>query len=99
MKSVRTLSAARLTATALAAGLLLLGGVGPAAAHSQVVQPPSKAGPVVSGPISNPWAQAHCNARSPSIVAERSGGVVKFLPAAALPCPPVTNPGGQIHGD
>jgi hypothetical protein len=68
-------------------------------AHSQVVTPPSSDVPVVSGPISKPWAQAHCNAASPGIIADRSNGVVQFLPAAALPCPPVSNPGGQVHGD
>ena len=68
-------------------------------AHSQVVTPPSGDVPVVSGPISNPWAQAHCNAASPAIIADRSNGVVQFLPGAALPCPAVANPGGQIHGD
>lgn len=68
-------------------------------AHSQIVTPPSKEQPVVSGPISNAWAQAHCNAASPAIIAERSKGVVRFLPAGALPCPAVPNPGGQIHGD
>jgi hypothetical protein len=55
--------------------------------------------PVVSGPISNPWPQAHCNAASPAIIADRSNGVVQFLPGAALPCPAVANPGGQVHGD
>jgi hypothetical protein len=70
----------------------------PSSAHSQVVKPPAKDEPVVSGPISKPWAQAHCNAASPAIVAERSNGVVQFLPASALPCPPVPNPGGRIHG-
>lgn len=79
--------------------VLLMAVAGPVAAHSQSVQPPSKDAPVVSGPISNPWAQAHCNAASPSLVADRSNGVVSFLPAAALACPAVPNPGGQIHGD
>jgi hypothetical protein len=68
-------------------------------AHSQVVTPASGDEAVVSGPISNPWAQAHCNAASPAIIADRSNGVVQFLPAAALPCPAVANPGGQVHGD
>jgi hypothetical protein len=79
--------------------LLALAGAGSALGHSQVVQPPSQDTPVVSGPISNPWAQAHCNAASPGIVADASNGVVRFTPAAALPCPAVANPGGQIHGD
>lgn len=79
--------------------LLLLSAAGPVAAHSQTVVPPSKDAPVVSGPISNPWAQAHCHAASPAIVADRSNGVVSFLPAGALPCPAVPNPGGEVHGD
>ncbi|MCZ7554683.1 MAG: OsmC family protein [Anaerolineales bacterium] len=44
-------------------------------------------------------AQAHCHAASPAIISEASNGVVQFLPAGALPCPAVPNPGGQIHGD
>ncbi|HET9457361.1 MAG TPA: hypothetical protein VFO78_08470 [Candidatus Limnocylindrales bacterium] len=85
---------------AASTALLLLGAVAaPVAAHSQTVQPPSKDAPVVSGPISNAWAQAHCNAASPSLVADRSNGVVSFLPAGTLPCPAVPNPGGHVHGD
>ena len=69
----------------------------PALAHTQTVQPPSKESPVVSGPISNAFAQAHCNAQSPALVADASGGVVIFSPQGALPCPAVANPGGQVH--
>ncbi len=69
----------------------------PALAHSQTVQPPSKESPVVSGPISKAWAQAHCNAQSPATVADASGGVVIFTPQGPLPCPPVSNPGGKVH--
>jgi hypothetical protein len=87
-----------LTATFLAAGLLVLsfGGV---LGHSQTVTPPGIGEAVVQGPISNPWAQAHCTAAAPGVVADSSNGVVQFLPAAALPCPLVPNPGGEIHGD
>jgi hypothetical protein len=67
------------------------------AAHSQIVTPPGADDPAVSGPISRGWAQAHCNAESPSVVAERSGGVVQFLPGTALPCPETANPGGHVH--
>jgi hypothetical protein len=81
---------------ATAATLIAAGGV---LAHAQIVSPPGQDGAVVSGPISNAWAQAHCNAASPAIIADRSGGVVQFLPAATLPCPAVPNPGGQVHGD
>jgi hypothetical protein len=77
--------------------LLALAAAGPIAGHSQIVTPPGADAPVVSGPISQRFAQAHCNAQSPSIVADRSGGVVQFLPAGALPCPAVTNPGEQVH--
>lgn len=70
-----------------------------AGAHSQTVEPPSKTSPVVSGPVSNAWAQAHCNAASPGIVGEASNGVMTFTPASALPCPPTPNPGGQVHPD
>jgi len=69
----------------------------PALAHSQSVQPPSKESPVVSGPISKAWAQAHCNAQSPAVVADASGGVVTFSPPGPLPCPAVPNPGEQVH--
>jgi hypothetical protein len=86
-------------ASLVLAGLLTLMSASALLAHSQVVTPPSSDEPVVSGPISNPWAQAHCNAASPAIIADRSNGVVQFLPAAALPCPAVANPGGQVHGD
>lgn len=76
---------------------LLTVGAAPALAHGQTVQPPSKDSPVVSGPISNAWAQAHCNAQAPAVTAEASGGVVIFTPQAALPCTAVPNPGGQVH--
>ena len=95
----RAIGLRRVGLAASATLMLLAVAAAPVAAHSQTVQPPSKDAPVVTGPISNPWAQAHCNAASPSIVADRSNGVVSFLPAAALPCPAVPNPGGQIHGD
>jgi hypothetical protein len=72
---------------------------GPTAAHTKVITPPVHDEPVVSGPISRAWAQAHCNAASPEIVTDQSNGVVRFAPGIALPCPAVPNPGGQIHGD
>ena len=84
MHSIRSLR--RTLAAAVGASLLALAVTGSALGHSQIVQPPSKDEPVVTGPISRAWAQAHCNASSPAIVADRSGGVVQFLPAAALPC-------------
>jgi hypothetical protein len=69
----------------------------PVAAHSQTVTPPGRDA-VVSGPISKAWAQAHCHAASPGVVAGASSGVVVFTPQAALPCPAVANPGGQVTG-
>lgn len=84
-----------LATAAVAAGLVLAGPVA-ANAHSQVVDPPGSVGPTVSGPISQPWAQAHCRAASPGVVWEASNGVVTFLPMANIPCPPVANPGGQV---
>jgi hypothetical protein len=89
----------RLIVPAASSVVLVLAVAGSALGHSQVVQPPAHDEPVVVGPISNAWAQAHCNAKSPAIVASASNGVVQFLPGAALPCPLVENPGGQVHGD
>lgn len=80
------------------ASLLALLTAGSALAHIQSVNPNGN-GEGFTRPISNPWAQAHCNAASPALVSEASKGVVQFLPAAALPCPAVPNPGGQVHGD
>jgi hypothetical protein len=82
----------------LAASLLTLLIAGSALAHTQTVNPKGN-GEGFTKPISNRWAQAHCHAASPALVGQASNGVVQFLPAAALPCPAVENPGGQIHGD
>ena len=87
----------RLTGIWIATLALLTLSAAPALAHSQTVQPPSKEIPVVAGPISNPWAQAHCKAQAPAVVADASSGVVTFSPQGHLPCPPVANPGGQVH--
>ena len=93
MKSVSTI---RKTALAAAAALVFTVGALPnALAHRQVVTPPSKSEPVVDKPISNPWAQAHCNAAAPEVLGRES--VVGFAPYAALPCPPTPNPGGQVN--
>lgn len=89
-RSALSLGFALATALAIAA---------PAAAHSQTVTPPGQDGPVVVGPISKGWAQAHCHAMAPAVVAAASDGVVVFTPGGALPCPShVTNPGGQVTG-
>jgi hypothetical protein len=69
----------------------------PALAHAQKVHPPNQDNPVVSGPISQAWAQAHCNAQAPAVTGQASGGVVIFTPQEALPCPATSNPGGQVH--
>jgi hypothetical protein len=99
MSSIRILrgrTAALPFGLALAAALAV---AAPAAAHSQTVTPAGWDEPVVIGPISKGWAQAHCHAMSPSVVSGASNGVVVFTPAAALPCPAnVTNPGGQVTG-
>jgi hypothetical protein len=87
----------RLTGIWIAALALLALTAPSAMAHSQTVQPPSHESPVVSGPISKAWAQAHCYAQSPAVVAEASGGVVSFNPPGVLPCPATPNPGGQVH--
>ena len=92
----------RLGSRALAgatAALLLVGVASTVSAHSQTVQPPSQDAPTVTGPISKPWAQAHCQAQAPEAVAGTSSGVVTFTPPGNIPCPPVPNPGGQVHGD
>lgn len=81
---------------ALAAALAIAAQV---AAHSQTVTPPGQDGPVVVGPISKGWAQAHCHAMAPAVVGAASDGVVVFTPGGALACPThVTNPGGQVTG-
>jgi hypothetical protein len=84
-------------ASALIGALLVLAGSNVAYGHSQTVTPPSKDAPVVTGPISQPYAQAHCNSNAPATVAEASNGVVVFTPPAAKPCEPIPNPGGQVH--
>lgn len=88
------------TAPLLAALALVLAPT--ALAHSQTVNPRGQGEPgIVNDPISQRWAQAHCHAQSPAIVAQASGGVVAFSPAGPLPCIPpaaIANPGGQFTG-
>ena len=86
----------RAAGSVLAATMLLALGATSVAAHSQTVNPNGN-GDGFTKPISNPWAQAHCNSAAPATVFEASGGVVRFSPAAALPCPANPNPGGQVH--
>lgn len=89
----------RLFLVVIAGAGLVVGGAVPAAAHSQRVTPPGQGEVVVSGPISNAWAQAHCHAMAPAVVAGASDGVVVFSPQEPLSCPStVTNPGGQVTG-
>ncbi len=85
--------AARAVVTAM---MLLALGATSVAAHSQTVDPQGN-GDGFSKPISNAWAQAHCNSSAPAVVGTASKGVVRFSPAEALPCPAVANPGGQVH--
>lgn len=95
---MRSVSRLRRTILATASSsLLVLVAAGSVFGHSQIVQPPSHDEPVVSGPISKAWAQAHCNSAAPATVADASGGVVRFLPGVALTCPAIANPGGQVH--
>lgn len=91
-------STQRFVHSLLGASLLALLATGSALAHTQTVNPNGN-GEGFTRPISKPWAQAHCHAESPGLVSEASNGVVQFLPAAALSCPAVHNPGGQVHGD
>jgi hypothetical protein len=93
MSMVRLARAAVLAAalTALSAGTIL--------AHSQTVDPQGNGGGFTK-PISKAWAQAHCNAASPGVLSTTAAHAANaFTPAAALPCPAVPNPGGQVHGD
>jgi hypothetical protein len=69
----------------------------PVAAHTQTVIPASGDEPVVSGPISKAWAQAHCQANAMYVVYDASNGVVAFNPPVALICSSA-NPGGQVTG-
>ena len=64
---------------AVVATMLLALGAGSVAAHTQTVTPNGN-GEGFTKPISNPWAMAHCQAASPLIIADRSGGVVQFNP-------------------
>lgn len=90
-------SARRLSALSAAIGAISLLGAGPALAHSQTVSPPAHEEPVRDGEeVSRQWAQAHCNAASPEVLADV--GVASFSPAGALPClEEYVNPGGQSH--
>lgn len=89
-------SLGRAARAALAATILLALGATSVAAHSQTVDPKGN-GSGFTKPISNAWAQAHCNSSAPAVVGIASKGVVRFSPAAALPCPAIENPGGQVH--
>jgi hypothetical protein len=65
---------------AVVATMLLVLGAGSAAAHMQTVDPNGNGEGFEDRPISKSWAQAHCQAASPLIIADRSGGVVEFTP-------------------
>ena len=88
---MRTITAAVVTAT------WALGVATSAGAHGIIVTPPGQTGPVVSQPVSQPFAQAHCHAQSPAELSD-SPAAAQFVPGAALPCPAVENPGGQVTG-
>jgi hypothetical protein len=68
-----------------------------ASAHGIIVTPPGQTEPVVAQPVSKPFAQAHCHAESPAVLSD-SPAAAQFVPGAALPCPGVPNPGGQVTG-
>ena len=87
-KTVAAIASASLSALTLAGG---------ASAHALIVTPPGQDGAVVNQPVSNPYAQAHCHAQSPSQLSD-SPAAAQFAPGTALPCPPVPNPGGQVTG-
>jgi len=87
----RIISAA---ATTAALALLLPGG---ASAHKLTVTPTGQDPVLLNKPMAQPWVQGHCRAQAPAELAD-SPGVAQFSPAAALPCPPVLNPGGQVTG-
>lgn len=81
----------RAAATAALLSTLTAGAV---AAHAQVVTPKGNADGHTQG-VSRPWAQAHCQAQSPLIIADRSDGVVQFTPAMEFTnCVPGTRGNG-----
>ena len=85
----------KITAVVVAsAGALSL--AGGASAHGIIVTPPGQTA-VVNQPVSQPFAQAHCHAQSPAELSN-SPAAAQFVPGAALPCPGVPNPGGQVTG-
>ncbi len=86
----------RIVSIAVASGCALAL-AGSASAHALIVTPPGQDGAVVSQPVSKPYAQAHCHAQSPAELSD-SPAAARFTPGAALPCPPVPNPGGQTTG-
>jgi len=65
---------------AVVATMLLALGAGSIAAHTQTVTPNGNGEGRTNEPVSRPWAMAHCQAASPLIIADRSGGVVQFNP-------------------
>lgn len=78
----------RAAATAM---LVLAMSAGAVAAHSQTIDPNGNAETKVK-PVSRAWAQAHCHAASPEVLATTAEHAANsFTPAGALPCP--TEPG------
>lgn len=93
------MSLLRAARAAILATALIAASAGAVAAHSQTVTPNGN-GSGFTKPISNAWAQAHCNAASPGVLATTAEHAANaFNPPTALPCPLVPNPGGQVHGD
>lgn len=87
----------RVARAVMASAMLLALSSATVAAHQVVITPNGNGDGFGPLPISKVWAQAHCNASSPSHIADSSKGVVQFLPASPKPCDPIANPGGQIH--
>lgn len=70
----------------IAALALLIAMAVPVAAHTQTVTPPGQDAPVVTGPISRPWAKAHCVSAAPATAGAASNGVVVFNPPFNFGC-------------
>ena len=87
----------RRTIAAVIASAWALAFAAGASAHGIIVTPPGQTTPMVNQPVSQPFAQAHCHAQSPAELSD-SPAAAQFVPGAALPCPGVPNPGGQVTG-
>lgn len=72
---------------AFMAGVLLALSAGAVSAHSQTIDPNGN-GPTRTKPVSRAWAQAHCHAESPLILATTAVHAANsFSPTGFLLCP------------